>query len=130
MKRIVRASDDSVNDIPKDPIEFLKWVLEEPTSLADYEITDIRKFGKSYAIYTRYVGSHEKSMMPEVKLTAEDTGDGVFTISGEFAYPNIEITEDSYYDDVEAFTHRWYDNSKYWSTIFKHTYSRTDYLDE
>ncbi len=129
MKRVVKAaSSDSV--VPEKMGEFLPWVIDEIVGLADYEVTEVKNFGDDYVIHTKYVGSHKKSMMPRVTLTAVSVGYDKFEFQGKFEYPEIEIAEDNYYDDVEAYTHRWYDNSKYWSRLFKQTFSRSDYLDD
>ena len=129
MKRVVNAASSNAV-VPEKMEEFLPWAIEEIVGLADYEVTEVKKFGNDYVIHTKYVGSHEKGMMPKVTLTAVSVGDDEFEFQGKFKYPDIKIDEGSYYDDVEAYTHRWYDNSKYWSRLFKQTFSRSDYIDE
>lgn len=127
MKRVIKAAEQTV---PGNMEEFLPWALEEPLSLADYEITNISSDGDDYIVDTKYTGSHEKDMMPVVHLRAKHVKDDEYSFEGKFEFPDVEITDESYYDDLEAFTHYWYDNSKYWSRIFKYSMSRSDYLDE
>ena len=127
LKRVIQAANEAV---PEKYDEFLRWALEDDVYLADYEISSIKEDGKDYLIEFKYVGNNDKDMMPTVHLRAINTKDDEFEFEGKFEYPDIVISDSSYYDDVEAFTHYWNDNAKYWSKIFKYTLKRSDYIDE